>query len=75
MKVALILAHIMTHQGAYIYPQEAYPYGDLIHGNRARGRLDAEFELEDTHVLDGGKFWEITVEYAKGDRAEDLYFR
>ena len=35
----------------YKYPQEAYPYGDLIETNRRRGRSDMEYELLDTGRL------------------------
>jgi hypothetical protein len=32
----------------YKYPQAAFPYGDLVETNRARGRHDFEYELLDT---------------------------
>jgi hypothetical protein len=35
----------------YKYPQNAYPYGDLIETNRRRGRNDSEYELLDTGVF------------------------
>jgi hypothetical protein len=50
----------------YVYPQDPFPYEELIEENRTRGRLDPEYELIDTGVLDGA-YWEITVEYAKAD--------
>jgi len=28
----------------YKYPQAAYPYEDLVHGNRARGRSEQEYD-------------------------------
>ena len=33
--------------------------------NRARGKLDPEFELVDTGIFDDGRYWEITADYAK----------
>ncbi|MCA1735546.1 MAG: hypothetical protein LC739_05375 [Actinobacteria bacterium] len=48
----------------YIYPQSAFPYRQLVEENARRGRLDPEFELLDTGVLDSG-YWDISIEYAK----------
>ncbi len=48
----------------YCYPQGAFPYGELVDRNRARGLDEPEFELEDTGVFDAGWF-DVTVEYAK----------
>ncbi|HEX9051787.1 MAG TPA: glucosidase [Anaeromyxobacter sp.] len=51
----------------YKYPQAAFPYARLVEENRARGRDRPEFELEDTGVLDGGRYFDVLVEYAKAD--------
>ena len=48
----------------YCYPQQAFPYQQLLDGNRARGMEQTEFEIEDTGVFDAGWF-DVTVEYAK----------
>ncbi|HXJ65866.1 MAG TPA: glucosidase [Actinomycetota bacterium] len=48
----------------YHYPQQAFPYEDLLETNRARGRLDPEYELLDTGVFDGG-YWIVETTYAK----------
>ncbi|MBA2725337.1 MAG: glucosidase, partial [Actinobacteria bacterium] len=48
----------------YIYPQSEFPYRQLVEENARRGRLDPEFELFDTGVLDSG-YWDISIEYAK----------
>src|ERR1700743_2357799 len=58
----------------YKYPQAAYPYGDLIETNRARGRNDPEYELMDTGVFDEERSFDVFVEYAKGG-PEDIFFR
>ncbi len=50
----------------YKYPQAAYPYGDLIHNNRRRGRHEFEYELLDTGVFDQDRYFDVFVEYAKG---------
>ena len=49
----------------YEYPIGGYPYEDLVRTNRERGRLDPEYELVDTGVLDHGDVFDVTVEFAK----------
>jgi hypothetical protein len=49
----------------YMYPQAEFPYARIVAENHARGRGDPEFELVDTGVFDDGRYWQITVEYAK----------
>ena len=44
--------------------RRAFPYDELVAENARRGRLDDEYELWDTGVLDGG-WWDIVVDYAK----------
>ena len=58
----------------YMYPQDEYPYDRLLAENRARGKLDPEFELLDTGLFDSGRYWEITADYAKAS-PEDLRIR
>jgi len=55
----------------YKYPQQAYPYHQLVEENRRRGRKDFEFELLDTGVFDGGRYFDVFVEYGKVT-AEDI---
>jgi hypothetical protein len=49
----------------YRYPQAEYPYARLREENARRGRDDREFELGDTGVLDGNRFFDVVVTYAK----------
>ncbi len=56
----------------YKYPQAAYPYGDLVATNRARGRKDPEYELIDTGVFDDDRYFDVFVEYAKADPEDVL---
>jgi hypothetical protein len=49
----------------YKYPQNAYPYVDLINTNRHRGRTDPEYELIDTGIFHEDKYFDVFVEYAK----------
>jgi hypothetical protein len=49
----------------YKYPQREFPYSLLVDENRKRGRGAPEFELLDTGVMTGNRYWDIFVEYAK----------
>jgi hypothetical protein len=49
----------------YHYPQDAFPYLDLVEVNRTRSREDAEYELVDTGAFDDGRYWAVTADYAK----------
>jgi Glycosyl hydrolase family 63 C-terminal domain len=58
----------------YKYPQEAFPYAWLVDENRRRGKGEREFELVDTGVFEGDRYFDVFVEYAKAD-SEDLFAR
>jgi hypothetical protein len=58
----------------YRYPLAAYPYDDLVATNRARNRLDFEYELLDTGVFDDNRFVDVDIEYAKRD-PDDIEMR
>src|SRR5439155_22611829 len=49
----------------YKYPQAEFPYTRLVEENRRRGRRASEFELIDTGVFDGDRYFDVVVEYAK----------
>jgi hypothetical protein len=49
----------------YKYPQAAYPYADLVETNRRRSRNEMEYELLDTGVFNGDRYFDVFVEYAK----------
>ena len=58
----------------YKYPQASFPYEQLLEENRRRGRNDPEFELVDTGIFDGNRYFDMTVEYAKAS-ANDILIR
>ncbi len=58
----------------YKYPQAAFPYGDLVKTNGQRTRREMEYELLDTGVFDGDRYFDVVVEYAKAG-AEDVLVR
>jgi hypothetical protein len=49
----------------YKYPQQAFPYAQLVEENRRRDRQQPEFELLDTGVFDDNHYFDVFVEYAK----------
>jgi hypothetical protein len=49
----------------YHYPQAAFPYEALRAENGRRGKFDPEYELLDTGVFDGDRYWITEVHYAK----------
>jgi hypothetical protein len=51
----------------YKYPQARFPYEELVHVNRHRSRREPEYELLDTGVFDENRYYDVFVEYAKGD--------
>jgi hypothetical protein len=57
----------------YRYPLAEFPYARLVAENRALGRLDPEYELLDTGILDGDGYCDIRVRYAKVS-PEDVLF-
>ena len=49
----------------YKYPQKEFPYLDLINTNRQRSRTDPEYELLDTGIFNGDRYFDVFLEYAK----------
>ena len=58
----------------YKYPQRAFPYQELVKENQCRAGTGLEYELLDTGIFDDDRYFDITIEYAKGDE-EDLCIR
>jgi hypothetical protein len=58
-------------KGLYLYPQEAFPYEQLLAVNGTRSRSEPEFELADARVFHEGSYFSVEVEYAKAS-PEDL---
>ena len=58
----------------YKYPQQAYPYAQLVAENRRRTRRDPEYELIDTGIFEQSRYFDIFVEYAKAD-PDDIVIR
>ena len=58
----------------YKYPQAEFPYARLLDENQQRGRSAPEFELLDTGIFEGNRYFDVFVEYAKCD-VEDILIK
>jgi len=56
----------------YKYPQNEYPYLNLIQTNRGRSKTDPEYELLDTGIFNEDRYFDVFVEYAKATPADML---
>ena len=64
-----------THSYAralYKYPQRAFPYEGLVNTNRRRTYTDSEYELLDTGIFSGERYFDVQIEYAKADPEDTL---
>jgi Mannosylglycerate hydrolase MGH1-like glycoside hydrolase domain len=71
------LDNIPTHyymKYLYKYPQEAYPYVELLDKNNSRDKCDPEYELLDTGIFNDNKYFDVYVEYAKNN-SEDIFIK
>ena len=51
----------------YKYPQAEFPYSELVRVNGQRNKEESEYELIDTGVFNGDRYFDVFVEYAKAD--------
>ena len=58
----------------YKYPQAAFPYTQLCEENHRRDRRQPEYELLDTGVFEGDRYFDVVVEYAKAS-SDDILIR
>jgi hypothetical protein len=58
----------------YKYPHAEFPYTQLAEENRRRGKDQPEFEVLDTGVFNDDRYFDVFVEYAKGD-VEDILIK
>ncbi len=56
----------------YKYPHAEFPYAAVVEENRRRGKGDPEFEISDTGVFDGGRYFDVVAEYAKASENDIL---
>jgi hypothetical protein len=58
----------------YKYPQGEFPYRCLVEENRRRGKREAEFELIDSGIFQGNRYFDVFIEYAKAE-PDDILIR
>jgi hypothetical protein len=58
----------------YKYPQRAFPYAELLAENRRRSRQQSEYELLDTGIFAGDRYFDVEIEYAKA-APDDILIR
>lgn len=71
------LDNVPTHyymKYLYKYPQNAYPYEDLINKNHSRSKEEPEYEILDTGVFKDNKYFDVFIEYAK-ENSEDIFIK
>ncbi|MFI5343358.1 MAG: hypothetical protein ACHQUC_03960 [Chlamydiales bacterium] len=51
----------------YKYPHRAFPYRQLIEENQKRNASQKEYELFDTAIFNGNRYFDLFIEYAKHD--------
>jgi hypothetical protein len=58
----------------YKYPQVEFPYAQLVHQNRQRGKYDDELELVDVlrAAFEQQRYFDVLIEYAKADQEKIL---
>ncbi len=57
-------------KGLYKYPQNEFPYSELVEKNQNRTREELEYELTDTGIFDNNEYFDVFVEYAKASPEE-----
>ncbi len=65
--------NIPTHyymEYLYKYPQNEFPYDDLMHTNRNRSKQEPEYEILDTGIFDKDEYFDVKVTYAKQNPAD-----
>jgi hypothetical protein len=69
--------NIPTHyymEYLYKYPQNEFPYDELLEKNRARTKQETEYEILDTGIFDKDEYFDVNVTYAK-QNPQDIYIR
>ena len=61
-----------SNRWRYHYPQQSFPYDDLVAENGRRGKHDPEYELLDTGAFDDDRYWIVEVDYTKASTTDLL---
>lgn len=69
--------NIPTHyymEYLYKYPQNEFPYADLLQKNRQRSKAEPEYEILDTGIFDNDEYFDVRVTYAK-QNPQDIFIK
>ncbi|QDA58621.1 MGH1-like glycoside hydrolase domain-containing protein [Hymenobacter jejuensis] len=58
----------------YKYPQQEFPYVQLVQESKRRTREQPEYEILDTGIFDKGRYFDVFIEYAKAG-PDDILIR
>lgn len=67
------LENLPTHyymQMLYKYPQQAFPYQELINQNKQRSKLEPEYEILDTGIFQDNEYFDVLITYAKVNKKD-----
>ncbi|WP_226065157.1 MGH1-like glycoside hydrolase domain-containing protein [Kaistella polysaccharea] len=56
----------------YKYPQNAFPYEELVQKNAVAGKENPEYELLDTGIFDQNEYFDVFIEFAKASQEDIL---
>ncbi|WP_448698037.1 glucosidase [Mucilaginibacter sp. AW1-3] len=51
----------------YKYPQQEFPYDELVSVNINRSKMEPEYEILDTRIFDDARYFDVYVTYAKNN--------
>lgn len=71
------LDNLPTHyymEYLYKYPQQEFPYKQLLEENRKRSKDEPEYEILDTGVFDKDEYFDVHITYAK-QNSKDIFIR
>ena len=69
--------NIPTHyymEYLYKYPQNEFPYQDLLSTNQQRSKTEPEYEILDTGIFDKDEYFDVAVTYAK-QNPQDIFIK
>ena len=58
----------------YKYPQQKFPYSELVARNKWRSKLEPEYEILDTDVFNNNEFFDVKITYAK-QGPQDIFIK
>lgn len=67
------LENLPTHyymQMLYKYPQQAFPYQELINQNKQRSKQEPEYEILDTGIFQDNEYFDVLITYAKVNKKD-----